>query len=665
VLLVAGAVAYANGLEGPFIYDDATAIVDNESLRHLWPPGRVLRSPPSTPLAGRPVVALTLAVNYALGGLDVRGYHALNIAVHIGCALLLAGIIRRTLLTSPLREHFGRASGGLALACALVWMTHPLQTECVSYVTQRTESMMGLFYLLTLYFAIRALGSAHARWWCAASVLSCGLGMASKEVMVTAPVMVVLYDWSFRSEPFRDVLARRFGLYAGLAATWVVLAALVAPGPRAETVGFGHGVTAASYALNQCVMIVHYLRLAFWPHPLVLDYGFPRSLTIAEAAPYAVVVAGLLVTTAVALAYRPALGFPWTWLFVILAPTSSVVPIATEVAAERRMYLPVAGLIVFAIVTGYRLLEAAAERLPRRRPTGAALKRSLGPVALLVAVVPLVWATRQRNALYADPVAIWQTAVQAVPQNHRARTNLGIALADRQRLDDAIEQLRLALVIKPDSARAHYNLGNALAARGRVDEAMAHYRATLKVKPDAAEAHHNLGLALAREGRLREAIHHFQSALAIKPADAEAHHNLGKALAMTGRPREALSHLRRAGNLAPQWPDPLRDAAWILATYPEPGSRNGAEAVALAERAAALATNDARILDTLAAACAEDGDFTRAVRFARRAMSLALGGGDEPLAARIRARLDLYEHERPYRAGPEPPDVESPPSRRP
>ena len=125
----------------------------------------------------------------------------------------------------------------LAAATALLWLVHPLQTECIGYISQRSESIMGLFYLLTLYCAIRASQSARAGRWGLAAIIACALGMASKEVMVTAPVMVLIYDWAFRSERFSAVWRKRWPLYVGLAGTWVILAALMATGPRSRSVG--------------------------------------------------------------------------------------------------------------------------------------------------------------------------------------------------------------------------------------------------------------------------------------------------------------------------------------------------------------------------------------------------------------------------------------------
>ena len=447
LLAVIGVALYAGTLNAPFIFDDSVAIVDNASIRG-WNPTQVLAPARNTPTAGRPVVNLTLAANYAIGGLDVRGYHAVNIAIHVCCALLLYGIVRRTLcpVTPCLRPE------ATAFLSALLWLVHPLQTECVAYVTQRTESIMALFFLLTVYAAIRADGSPRRGWWSTAAITACALGMASKESMVTAPLLVILYDWAYRKEPWSAVFRRRRGLYAGLLATWVILLALMATGPRAGSVGFGHGVTAWEYGLNQCVVIVGYLGRVMWPAGLLLDYGFPRTLTLREAAPCVAVVIALIAVTAVLLVRRPRLGYPAAWFLLVLAPTSSVIPIATEVAADRRVYLALAGLAVLAVTVGDRFIFRLG-------------KINLSPVVATLAL-SLACVTWQRASLYQHPEVLWQQSVVAVPGNHRALTNLATALAARGRYDQAATRLRQALGIAPDSTTAGDNL-DALLASGR------------------------------------------------------------------------------------------------------------------------------------------------------------------------------------------------------
>ena len=196
--------AYANSLNGPFVFDDTKGIVNNETIRSLWPLSKVLNPPMlATGAGGRPIVNLSLAINYAIGGLDVRGYHIANMLIHALAALVLFGLIRRTLLLSSLRQKFGAASQWLAISVALLWALHPLLTESVTGIIQRTESLGGLFYLLTLYAFVRSTEGGESRRWQIVCVGSSLIGMATKEIMATVPVIALLYDRTFIAGTFK------------------------------------------------------------------------------------------------------------------------------------------------------------------------------------------------------------------------------------------------------------------------------------------------------------------------------------------------------------------------------------------------------------------------------------------------------------------------------
>ncbi len=340
LILLAAAAVYGNSFAGPFVLDDRYSIVENPSIRHLWPIGAVLLPPHAEQIGGRPVVNLILALNYALGETDVWGYHLVNVVIHVLAAWTLFGVVRRTLVLPWLRERFGSAAIPLALTISLLWMIHPLHTEAVTYIIQRAEALMGLFYLLTLYCFIRGAsvegsgvggqGVGGERVfsfagfilhpssfilppvaWYAASVLACLLGMATKEVMATAPVIVLLYDRTFLAGSFREAWRRRYGLYLALAATWGVVAALlISTGFYGGSTGFAvEKFTWWSYLLTQPGVVVHYLRLAFWPAGLCLDYDWRPAQTAAGIVLPGILVASLLGLTLWALVKRPAWGF--------------------------------------------------------------------------------------------------------------------------------------------------------------------------------------------------------------------------------------------------------------------------------------------------------------------------------------------------------------------
>ena len=528
IVLLLGAVlgVYANSLRAPFIFDDDNAIGANPYIRHLWPPVYLFSAPNQSTVAGRPLVSLTLALNYAISGMYPWSYHAVNVVLHACCVLLLFGIMRRTL------EFLGRKDAdGLAFAIAILWAVHPLLTESVTYIVQRTEVLMGLFYLLTLYCVIRG--------WHMGAVVACAAGMASKEVMVTAPLVVLLYDRTFLAGSFREAFRQRGKLYVTLAATWLVLAAFLATGPRNETVGFGYSeASPPDYARTQIGVIAHYLRLAVWPYPLVVDYtGWPLAKTMATVWPQAVVVFALLALTSLALYRRKPLGFLGAWFFMILAPTSSVVPIVTEIAAERRMYLSLVAVVVLIVLCVKRALRLLGNRYFFASMT--LMTAGLGSMTVL------------RNADYRSALAIWSDTVSHRPNNARAMVNLGAALADAGRVNEAVTQYGNAIRADPVCSEAYFNRANLMVKQGRSEEALADFRKTLELVPTSALANYYFGLFLVSRGNEGEATSHLEQAAELAPRNAEFQDSLGAMLASQGKVAEALPYFEKAVRLSP------------------------------------------------------------------------------------------------------------------
>ena len=562
------ALAYANSFAGRFIFDDR-AILEDASIRQLWPPWAAMFSPNNV---ARPVVGLSFALNYAISGLEVWSYHLLNLLIHICAALCLFGIVRRALLSERLRAGFGPAASWLAAGVAMIWAAHPLQTQSVTYVVQRGESLMGLMYLATVYAVIRAAQSASKRW-VAAAVIACAVGMATKPVMVTAPFVALLFDAIFLSGSWKASLRRRWPMYAALASTWVILAATVAaPTPADWSAGFKmKQITPVEYLQTQFGVITHYLRLALWPDALVLDYGWPVARTASEVVPYAAVIIALIAASLWELVRRPAVGFLGAWFFLILAPTSSVMPIA-DLAFEHRLYLPLAAIVALCVIGGYRVVELAIARTACDAAQRQHLLRLACATALAVVVASLASLTFLRNTYYQSEIVMWADVVKKRPGNARAHSNLGMFLAERGLYDDALAHFDEACRLNPDDALAKNNLALALASQGHVADAIPLYLDALRLKPDYADAQFNLGRALMATGDLEAARSHFVGATRLDPTYGEAYFGWAMTLKRQGRTDEAIEPLRRAIELRPNWAEPANELARIQAARVETAS---------------------------------------------------------------------------------------------
>ena len=289
-------------------------------------------------------------------------------------------------------------------------MVHPLQTESVTYTIQRGESLMGLFYLATLYCVIRLDGGKSRLAWSAAAIASCLAGMACKGVMATAPITALLYDRAFLSASWKELLRRRKWLYAALAATWLLYPVLLAqaPGEWEQSAGFGYGgASPLVYAMTQPSVILHYLRLTFWPDPLCLDYGWPPVNGVAEALLPGLVIAGLVAATVWAWRRKPAWGFVGVWFFLILVPTSSFIPIA-DIAVEHRMYLSLAAVIALSVVGILLAGQRASNQMPVRiRPYAWV---ACGAIVLVMGAL-----TVRRNGDYSSAGKMWDRPSPPAP----------------------------------------------------------------------------------------------------------------------------------------------------------------------------------------------------------------------------------------------------------
>ena len=363
---------YSRSVRTPFIFDDGPTIEKNKSIRQLWPPfgddqqPGPLNPPGQIPTTARQLVNLSFAVNYYFGGLDPFGYHAFNILLHAVSTLLLALIVYRTLRLEYFAGRFDRAAGWLAVASALLWALHPLNTETVSYVTQRTEGLMGVCYLAAIYAsqrywaATRTLARAS---WVGVAVLACLTGSLSKEMIASVPATVLLYEWTFISGSIKKIFRNSWPLYVAIVLALSPLAITDLRGLRTPLAGFDQGISPVVWWMTQAKVLLMYLQLTFWPWPLAIHYETAYIETFAEAWPFVVPVVAAGVAILWLLWRRRPAGYVGAWVLIVLSPTI-VIPLAYEVAVERRMYVPLAAIAPFIVVGGYALISARSRRLP-------------------------------------------------------------------------------------------------------------------------------------------------------------------------------------------------------------------------------------------------------------------------------------------------------------
>jgi tetratricopeptide (TPR) repeat protein len=637
ILAAVGLALYLPSLHYPLIFDDVSSLTENPTIRNLWHVD-VLRAPQDSPLAGRPVANVSFALNYACGGLEPAGYRLVNILLHVANALLVltlvAGCLGLPRAPATLREHAFAA----AWCLALLWIVHPLHTEAVVYLTQRTELLASFFWLLTVALSVAGWRSARPGRWFVLASLACGLGMLSKEMMAAAPLSVLLLDRALVSGTFAAALRRHAGLYAGLACSWLLLGAMLLTSPRSASAGFHLGVGPITNLLTQSQVLVHYLRLVFWPDDLSLAHDWPMVQHYREALASMLTMSALFAGMLWLLWRRPTAGALAAVFFLVLAPSSSFMPILSEVAAERRMYLPLISVL------GLLLLPAAAVLVRR--------VRSPWPMAAAVVLLAgaLASASAQRVRVYQSTLSIWSDAVAKRPASQHAHYGLAMSYVELGRHEQALAHFQQAVQLapspelwcniammqlelkRPDEAlraleqaqamdikypAAHSQIALLLTKVGQWDQAQRQYRLALERMPGHALTHNNFGAMLRQQGRVEEAIEQFQRAAAADPGRALYRFNLGLALRDANRLPEARAAFEQALKLSgPDAATHFQLASLLAQAGDLPG------AAAQYQRVLALDPRHAQAHNNLGAVLARQGRLAEAVGHFEQAVEL-------------------------------------------
>ena len=544
LIVVVGFLVYSNTFSVPFAFDDETAIYRNATIRDM---GNFAKDPVSGILFNSRIVGqLSFALNHAVHGLDVRGYHIVNLLIHLLSALLVYRLVVLTFRTPYLSGYFQKTREGfidiprfVALFTALLFVSHPIQTQAVTYIVQRYASLATLFYLLSIVMYVQSRLSALPRGryaFYALSVISAILAMKTKEIAFTLPVMVVLYELMF----FRGEMRKRMLYLVPLILTMLIIPLSMMGGRGALTGAASidkamegaslNVITWSEYLNTQFRVIVTYIRLLFLPIHQNLDYDYPIYKTFFD--PPVILSFSFLISIfswGVYLVYRSfrtdndgrywlrLMGFGIFWFFITLSVESSVVPIA-DVIFEHRLYLPSVGFFL-AVMAGVMWIG---DRYVEKKPL---IRRGVLPLMIIV-VISLSVTAYARNLVWQSEVTLWEDVVKKSPGKPRPNYNLGLFYSRQNRLDEAIAHYQAAIRIAPDYYRPYNDLGNAYFNKGRFDEALHEYKTAIALKPDYAKPYNNIGIVYAKSGRYADAAQNFHKALELDPTYVDARRNL-------------------------------------------------------------------------------------------------------------------------------------------
>jgi Flp pilus assembly protein TadD len=567
LILIIGVLAYSNTFSVPFQWDDKYFICENPIVKDMsyfsHPEQARGLGMLYSHFKGRYIGYLTFALNYRVNGLEVTDYHIVNFAIHMLNSLLVYLLVLSTFSTPLLMNSaLTRRSGFIAFFSALLFVSHPLQTEAVTYIYQRLASLAALFYFLsvTSYVRSRLSGSKREMWiFFVVSLVSAILGMKTKENTFTIPVTIALYEYFFFSGPAKPRIFRLLPFVPLMAI--IPLTHLGTEKPLREIMAgvsdaaqYAVGITRWEYLITQFGVIMKYIRLLFFPVGQNLDHDVQLLHSLFDLRAIASLMLILSIFgVAVFLYYRsktnkPELrivSFGILWFFVALSVESSIIPIQMLID-EYRVYLPSAGFFMAISAAVFLIIEKIRDK-----------KNYRFAVSLLM-LIPLVltFASHARNSIWGSSLSLWEDIVKKSPGNIRAHNNLGNEYMLKGMATSGIEHFEVAEKLDPDNPEIHNNLGNAYMSTGAVDKALEHYMRSLKLKPDNAQLHSNLGNVYMSKGLTEEAIRHYNAALKLKPDFVEPHNNLGNAYAAKGSTDEAIKHYAIAINLQPDYADP-------------------------------------------------------------------------------------------------------------
>lgn len=555
-----------------------------------------------------PLTTISHMLDCQLYGLKAGAHHFTNVLLHTVAVLLLFVVLRE--MTGALWP---------SAFVAAVFAIHPMHVESVAWVAERKDVLSAVFFMLTLFAYVRYARAPSMGRYLAITFLFT-LGLMSKPMLVTAPLVLLLLDYwplrrfekssSAKSKSKivnwwdRQTIAQRLLLEKMPLLALSTASGIVTFLAQRHPLGWTEQLPISPRVNNALVTYVAYIGQMLWPVKLAVFYPHPENrLPLWEIA---LAVAVLIAVTAAVLALRkrPYFITGWFWYLAMLVPVIGLVRVGWQGRADRYTYLPQIGLYI--LIT-WAVADLSASWRRQREILGAG-------AAIIIAV--LSWRAWIQTSFWSNSETLWTHTLAVTSDNDVAQNNLGIILLAKGKLDEAISRFQASVKLRPGNAPAHDNLANAFLQKGQVADAMVHYRKLLDIQPENVEARNILGTVLVKQGRVREALERWQETLAIQPDNGNAKSNL----------------------------------AWVLATSPEGSLRDGARAVELSEQALRLSGGKNPIIfRTLAAAYAESGRFREAIETAQRGLELANSQGNAGLATELQSTIVLYQAGRPLR----------------
>ena len=544
-ILLLGTLIYSNTFYSSFHFDDAIFITDNflirdiSNLKSLW-----------DIFPNRFIVFFTLVLNYHFNQLNVFGYHLFNLAIHLGAAILVWWFGVLIFSTPAMKgDKLFKNSKRVALFTALIFLTHPLQTESVTYIWQRCTSLVGFFYLFSicLYIKSRLLqlqDHVLSRWGAvyALSLIFAVMSMFTKENSITLPAMIILCEFYF-FKPVKFSSWKYTILFLFLLPIVPIL--LSVPQPVSSNTG-------AYYFLTQLRVMVTYIRLLFIPLNQNLDYGYPVvSSLINLPSLISLVFLAAIIISAIRVFFKYRLvSFGILWFFLTLSPESSFVPL-DDVIFEHRLYLPMVGFGFFLVSFIYYLFENKA-----LKPMG---------VMLLIIISCYAMLTYRRNLIWKDDSTLWNDVILKSPKKARPYNNRGLAYMDRGNIIQAVSDYTRAAAINPRYADAYNNRGVAYTQQGNFTQAISDLTQAIEIKPNYIEAYNNIGITYYQQGNITQAFSEFNRAIEVNPNYPKAYYNRGVAYYMIKKYDLAWIDVRKAERLGfvihPEFLKELKEAS--------------------------------------------------------------------------------------------------------